>query len=84
MLRDPCPANASLRPHSPRRTAALSYSTHQTYLDETTDSGKSIERQFCGNCGSALMSLPSSSPDKAFVKVRLGIQPVSRRGRSAA
>jgi hypothetical protein len=33
-----------------------------------TDTGLPVARQFCGNCGSPIVSLPEMTPDMAFVK----------------
>ncbi len=41
--------------------------TPKTYVD-TTDSGNSLERQFCGECGSPLFSISPASPTITIVK----------------
>jgi len=38
------------------------------YQDKDTDSGNSVERYFCGNCGSPIYSAVSSQPDLLFLK----------------
>ncbi|SCZ92571.1 BZ3500_MvSof-1268-A1-R1_Chr5-2g07989 [Microbotryum saponariae] len=43
--------------------------TPKVFDDQKADSGKSIKRSFCGDCGSALFSKPSSRPGAVFVKV---------------
>ncbi|KAM0750046.1 hypothetical protein T439DRAFT_326918 [Meredithblackwellia eburnea MCA 4105] len=43
--------------------------TPKMYSDRKTDSGKAIHRYFCGNCGSALYSIPELIPGAIFVKV---------------
>ncbi|SCV72592.1 BQ2448_4129 [Microbotryum intermedium] len=43
--------------------------TPKVYDDQKADSGKSIKRSFCGNCGSALFSKPTSQPGAVFIKV---------------
>jgi hypothetical protein len=35
---------------------------------DTADSGGDVERQFCGTCGSALISRVGSMPDLAWIK----------------
>ncbi|EIN08768.1 hypothetical protein PUNSTDRAFT_133949 [Punctularia strigosozonata HHB-11173 SS5] len=43
----------------------------RTYAQHGTDSGKPMYRQFCGNCGSSILSLPDSEPDGAYLKLSL-------------
>lgn len=39
-----------------------------TYVDQDTESGQPVERQFCGACGSPIRSVPRSSPMIVAVK----------------
>lgn len=41
--------------------------TPKTYND-TSECGNSLERQFCGECGSALFSISPASPNTTIVK----------------
>lgn len=41
----------------------------KVWVDENTDSGNAVERNFCGNCGSSLWSVPRGIPGVVFVKV---------------
>ncbi|CAK9782643.1 hypothetical protein CC85DRAFT_300870 [Cutaneotrichosporon oleaginosum] len=43
--------------------------TPKVYKDSKTDSGKAINRNFCGDCGSALFSDPDAMPGVRFLKV---------------
>ena len=38
------------------------------YVDSDTDSGNSVERFFCGNCGSPIYSALGSQPDVIYLK----------------
>jgi hypothetical protein len=38
------------------------------YKDSDTSSGNTVERYFCGNCGSPIYSVISSQPDTIFLK----------------
>lgn len=38
------------------------------YVDEDTDSGNSVERWFCGDCGSPIYSALPGMPDQIFLK----------------
>lgn len=38
------------------------------YADSDTQSGNTVERYFCGNCGSPIYSAVPSLPDQVFVK----------------
>ncbi len=38
------------------------------YTDADTDSGNSVERYFCGNCGSPIYSVIPGQPDMLFLK----------------
>ncbi len=38
------------------------------YLDADTDSGSTVQRFFCGNCGSPIYSAIDSMPDMVFLK----------------
>ncbi len=38
------------------------------YLDSDTNSGNTVERYFCGNCGSPLYSVIPSQPDVLYLK----------------
>lgn len=42
--------------------------TPKLYEDTDTDSGNSVQRFFCDNCGSPLYSAVSSQPDLYFLK----------------
>lgn len=39
------------------------------YPDKNTDSGKPINRNFCGTCGSCMFSDPECEPGTRFLKV---------------
>lgn len=39
-----------------------------TYVTVGEDSGAEVERKFCGNCGSPIVSLIANMPDFAFIK----------------
>ncbi|PWN91850.1 hypothetical protein FA10DRAFT_278560 [Acaromyces ingoldii] len=41
------------------------------YSDSKTDSGGSVYRHFCGDCGTPVQTLAPAIPDKAVVKVGL-------------
>lgn len=38
------------------------------YSDSDTESGNTVERYFCGNCGSPIYSALGSQPDNLFLK----------------
>ena len=38
------------------------------YKDSDTDSGNTVERYFCGNCGSPIYSAIAAQPDTLFLK----------------
>ena len=38
------------------------------YRDSETDSGSTVERWFCGNCGSPIYSAIEAQPDMAYLK----------------
>jgi hypothetical protein len=38
------------------------------YRDSDTNSGNTVERYFCGNCGSPIYSVIASQPDTIFLK----------------
>lgn len=42
--------------------------TPKLYQDADTDSGNTVERYFCGNCGSPIYSAIPSQPDVLFLK----------------
>ena len=42
--------------------------TLKLYRDADTDSGNTVERWFCGSCGSPIYSLVSGMPGMAFLK----------------
>ena len=42
--------------------------TPKLYVDTDTDSGTSVERYFCGDCGSPIYSLLPAQPEMAFLK----------------
>lgn len=42
--------------------------TPSVYKDSDTDSGNTVERYFCGNCGSPIYSAIASQPDVIFLK----------------
>lgn len=39
------------------------------YVDDATESGKPVSREFCGVCGSPIRSVPASTPGVVVVKV---------------
>ncbi|KAL0941472.1 glutathione-dependent formaldehyde- gfa [Colletotrichum truncatum] len=41
------------------------------YPDKNTDSGNTVHRHFCKNCGSPVKSVASSFPGKALIKASL-------------
>ncbi|KAF6822721.1 hypothetical protein CPLU01_11831 [Colletotrichum plurivorum] len=41
------------------------------YLDSNTDSGRTVHRFFCKNCGSPVKSVSPAIPGKTFVKASL-------------
>jgi len=43
--------------------------TPKVYDDKSADVGKTVHRNFCGDCGSALWSDPDSIPGVRFLKV---------------
>ncbi|KAH0439686.1 glutathione-dependent formaldehyde- gfa [Colletotrichum kahawae] len=45
--------------------------TLSEYLDHNTNSGNTVHRFFCKNCGSPIKSTSSSIPDKALIKASL-------------
>lgn len=45
--------------------------TPKSWHDEKTDSGTPLDRYFCGNCGSPIMSVTPLMPGKAFIKLGL-------------
>lgn len=42
--------------------------TPKLYIDSDTNSGNSVERHFCGNCGSPIFSVIPSQPESLFLK----------------
>lgn len=42
--------------------------TPRLYQDSATDSGNTVERYFCGDCGSPIYSAIASQPDVIFLK----------------
>ncbi|WP_312127339.1 GFA family protein [Brevundimonas sp.] len=40
-----------------------------SYIDNDTESGKPVVREFCGQCGSPIRSRPEATPQIAVVKV---------------
>ena len=42
--------------------------TPKLYRDSDTDSGNTVERYFCGDCGSPIYSAIPGQPDMAFLK----------------
>ncbi len=42
--------------------------TPKLYKDSDTDSGNTVERYFCANCGSPIYSAISSQPEMLFLK----------------
>ena len=52
----------------PRASLKFTAGEPKLYRDGNTDSGDTIERWFCGNCGSPLYSAIPSQPDVAYLK----------------
>ncbi len=46
----------------------FTHGTPKLYSDSDTDSGNTVERYFCGNCGSPIYSAIPSQPDTLFLK----------------
>ncbi len=51
----------------PEAAVKLTAGTPKSYIDHG-ESGKAVERQFCGNCGSPLFSLVEVMPGMTFIK----------------
>jgi hypothetical protein len=51
----------------PSAAVALTQGAVKVYMD-SGESGKAVERQFCGTCGSPLFSLVEAMPGMTFVK----------------
>jgi len=51
--------------------------TPKVFVDKDSASGNTVNRHFCGDCGTAIMSVVSENPDIAYVKggpfARLGV-----------
>lgn len=45
--------------------------SQKTWIDELTDSGKPLKRQFCGHCGCPITSITPLMPGKIIVKMGL-------------
>ncbi|KAH7131018.1 Mss4-like protein [Dactylonectria macrodidyma] len=45
--------------------------TLKTYIDSNTESGNTIERMFCGDCGSPVFTKSPRFPGKGFLKASL-------------
>ncbi|KAK2752091.1 hypothetical protein FQN55_007979 [Onygenales sp. PD_40] len=41
------------------------------YMDTNVASGGSLERQFCGTCGSPILSIMPTNPESGFIKASL-------------
>ena len=41
----------------------------QTFMDDDTESGKTVARYFCGDCGSPLYVIVEAAPNTAYVAV---------------
>jgi len=52
----------------PRDEFSLSNGEPKCYKDGDTDSGSTVERYFCGNCGSPIYSVVPSQPDTFYLK----------------
>lgn len=52
----------------PRATLRFTAGEPKVYQDSDTDSGATVERWFCGNCGSPIYSAIPEQPDVAFLK----------------
>jgi len=52
----------------PRSEFRLTAGEPKLYEDGDTDSGNTVQRYFCGNCGSPIYSAVPSSPDLIFLK----------------
>jgi hypothetical protein len=51
----------------PEAAVAVTKGAPKSYIDHG-ESGKQVERQFCGDCGSPLFSLVEAAPGLTFVK----------------
>ncbi|MFT5577731.1 MAG: hypothetical protein ACI9WS_000482 [Paraglaciecola psychrophila] len=52
----------------PRDEFTLSSGEPKCYQDGDTDSGSTVQRYFCGNCGSPIYSVVPSTPDMFYLK----------------
>ena len=52
----------------PKASLRFTAGKPSVYHDSDTDSGATIERWFCGNCGSPIYSAIPSQPDMAYLK----------------
>jgi len=52
----------------PKSEFTLTAGELKLYVDGDTKSGNSVERWFCGNCGSPVYSALGSQPDSIFLK----------------
>ena len=52
----------------PKAEFRLLSGTPKLYEDSDTDSGTTVARYFCGNCGSPIYSALDSQPDTLFLK----------------
>jgi hypothetical protein len=51
----------------PEAAVTITKGAPRSYIDHG-ESGKTVERQFCGNCGSPLFSLVEVAPGMTFIK----------------
>lgn len=61
------PSSLNLKTEVPK--VRLTKGSTKIYDDNGTDSGKTIHRNFCGDCGSQLWSDPEAIPGVRFLKV---------------
>ncbi|KAL4790595.1 Mss4-like protein [Aspergillus venezuelensis] len=55
----------------PECTIEDTKSSLKTFQDSETNSGNTVERQFCGNCGSPVVTRSPKFPGKALIKASL-------------
>lgn len=52
----------------PKASLKFNANEPKVYRDSDTDSGGTVERWFCGNCGSPIYSAVPGQPDVAYLK----------------
>ena len=52
----------------PKDAIEIKGDTLKTYEDGATESGGTVQRVFCGNCGSPIYSVTPDQPDVYFIK----------------